>query len=98
MLTNSDLFNETFYRQTNADVAAAIANGLFRNGLEHFLQFGQFEKRNPSAFFDTAYYLQQNVDIANVVNANATTAFAHFISAGQKEGRSPFFCLILAFI
>ncbi len=90
MLTNSDLFNETFYRQTNADVAAAISNGFLGNGLEHFLQFGQFEKRNPSAFFDTDYYLQQNIDVANVVNANTTTAFAHFINAGQKEGRNPF--------
>ncbi|MGA9381098.1 MAG: SGNH/GDSL hydrolase family protein [Phormidium sp.] len=90
MLTNSDLFNESFYRQTNADVAAAISNGFFRNGLEHFLQFGQFENRNPSAFFDTAYYLQQNTDVANVVNANTTTAFAHFINAGQNEGRNPF--------
>lgn len=90
MLTNSDLFNETFYRNTNPDVAAAISNGFFRNGLEHFLQFGQFEKRNPSVFFDTAYYLLQNADVANVVNANTTTAFAHFINAGQNEGRSPF--------
>ncbi|MFB2934683.1 SGNH/GDSL hydrolase family protein [Aerosakkonemataceae cyanobacterium BLCC-F154] len=90
MLTNSDLFNETFYTNTNPDVAAAIANGFFRNGLEHFLQFGQFEKRNPGAFFDTAYYLQQNSDVANVVNANITTAFAHFINAGQNEGRNPF--------
>jgi len=90
MLTNSDLFNETFYRQTNPDVAAAISNGFFRSGLDHFLQFGQFEKRNPSAFFDTAYYLQQNLDVANVVNANTTTAFTHFINAGQNEGRSPF--------
>lgn len=90
MLTNSDLFNETFYRNNNPDVAAAISSGLFRNGLEHFLQFGQFEKRNPSAFFDTAYYLQQNPDVANVVNSNITTAFVHFINAGQNEGRSPF--------
>lgn len=90
MLTNSDLFNETFYRNTNPDVAAAISNGFFRNGLEHFLQFGQFEKRNPSVFFDTAYYLLQNADVANVVNANITTAFAHFINAGQNEGRSSF--------
>ena len=90
MLTNSDLFNETFYRNNNQDVAVAIANGFFRNGLEHFLQFGQFEKRNPSAFFDTAYYLQQNLDVANAVNLNTTTAFTHFLYAGQYEGRNSF--------
>jgi len=90
MLTNSDLFNETFYRNTNPDVAVAISNGFFRNGLDHFLQFGQFEKRNPSAFFDTAYYLQANFDVANAVNSQITTAFAHFINAGQNEGRNPF--------
>jgi phospholipase/lecithinase/hemolysin len=90
MLTNGDLFNETFYRNNNSDVATAISGGFFSNGFEHFLQFGQFEGRNPSAFFDSAYYLLQNIDVANVVNANITTAFAHFVNAGQNEGRTPF--------
>lgn len=89
MLTASDLFNENFYRATNSDVASAITNGVFRNGFEHFQQFGQFERRNPSAFFDSNFYLQQNLDVANVVAANATTAFSHFITFGQSERRNP---------
>jgi len=89
MLNNSDLFNESYYRATYSDVAAAISGGLFRSGFDHFLQFGQFEGRNPSAFFDTAYYLQQNPDVANAVNGKLLTAFSHFIGAGQKEKRNP---------
>ena len=89
MLTESDLFNENFYRATNPDVAAAIANGTFQSGFEHFQLFGQFERRNPSAFFDTNFYLQQYQDVANAVAANSTTAFTHFISFGQSERRNP---------
>lgn len=89
MLSETDLFNENYYRNTNPDVAAAINNGIFRSGFDHFKQFGQFERRNPSAFFNTNFYLQQNADVANAVSANASTAFAHFVSFGQLERRNP---------
>lgn len=89
MLAASDLFNENFYQATNPDVAAAITNGIFQSGFEHFQKFGQFERRNPSAFFDSAFYLQQNQDVANAVTANSTTAFDHFITFGQSERRNP---------
>ncbi len=89
MLTDRDLFNENFYRATNPDVVAAISTGQFSSGFDHFIRFGEFERRNPSAFFDSSYYLQQNQDVAAEVTAGRTTAFEHFILRGQLERRNP---------
>ncbi|MBD2184924.1 SGNH/GDSL hydrolase family protein [Aerosakkonema funiforme] len=89
MLSDRELFNENFYLAANQDVAAAVSKGEFASGFDHFSQFGEFERRNPSAFFDSAYYLQQNLDVATEVNAGKTTAFEHFIVFGQSERRNP---------
>ena len=42
-------FDEAFYRQANADVAAAIAAGSYASGLEHYLAHGRAEGRLPTA-------------------------------------------------
>ena len=89
MLDLNTLFDENFYLAQNQDVARAVANGLFRNGLDHFNQFGQFEGRNPSALFDTNYYLAANADVAAVVKRKETTAIKHFLDRGQIELRNP---------
>lgn len=89
MLTDRELFNENFYRATNPDVAAAISRGDVSSGFDHFIRFGEFERRNPSAFFDSSYYLQQNQDVAAEVTAGRTSAFEHFILRGQLERRNP---------
>jgi hypothetical protein len=41
-------FNEQFYLSTYPDVAAAVASGALRSGLEHFASYGQFEGRRGS--------------------------------------------------
>ncbi|NTW99704.1 MAG: methyltransferase domain-containing protein [Geobacteraceae bacterium] len=38
-------FNEIEYLLANPDVASAVASGAFKNGYEHYLQFGKAEKR-----------------------------------------------------
>ena len=89
MLDTKTLFQESYYLAKNSEVAAAVANGNFQNGFEHFSKFGQFEGRNPSALFDTNYYLLNNPDVAAAVNSEATTALQHFINFGESEGRNP---------
>lgn len=89
MLIGNELFDRDYYLSIYPDVAAAVANGMFANPIDHFNQFGQFERRNPSGYFDTTYYLQHYQDVANEVNAGQTTAFAHFITFGQTENRNP---------
>lgn len=46
---NSNLFNEGFYLQNNADVNLAKASGLVTSGWQHFVQNGAREGRLPCA-------------------------------------------------
>ncbi|MBW4488318.1 MAG: tandem-95 repeat protein [Trichocoleus desertorum ATA4-8-CV12] len=89
-LNFADLFDETYYLETNPDVAQAIASGVFTSGLAHFTQLGRLENRQPSAFFDTNYYLSTNPDIAQAIAAGIIpSAIDHFVESGQQEGREP---------
>ncbi len=82
------LFDTNYYLTRYPDVAQAIIRGAFSSGLAHFLQFGQFEGRNPSVRFNNSNYLAQNPDVADAVNRGALrSGFQHFILYGQIEGR-----------
>ncbi len=94
MLKISEIFDESFYLQSHPDVAAAVENKAFETAIAHFIEYGQFEGRDPSVFFNAQYYLQQNPDVAAAVQdtagtQNPLTAIAHFIKSGQFEGRHP---------
>ncbi|AFY64935.1 tandem-95 repeat protein [Geitlerinema sp. PCC 7407] len=88
-LSRQSLFDERYYLATNPDVATAVANGVFPSGFVHFQEIGQFEGRNPSAYFNTAYYLSSNPDIAAAFPNVIRSPYEHYIVAGQFEGRSP---------
>ncbi|MEG4423744.1 MULTISPECIES: S8 family serine peptidase [unclassified Microcoleus] len=82
-------FDENFYLAQNPDVAAAVAKGAFRSGYEHFIKYGQFEGRNPSAQFDNSYYLAKNPDVAAAVaRGELRSGVEHFVKYGQFEGRA----------
>ncbi|MDY6939727.1 MAG: vanadium-dependent haloperoxidase [Cyanobacteriota bacterium] len=83
-------FDETYYLGMYEDVREAVAEGFLESGIEHFIEFGQFEGRNPSALFDEAYYLAGNSDVAAAVEAGQfTSGWEHFNLFGQSEGRDP---------
>ncbi|NER06958.1 MAG: hypothetical protein F6K17_32440, partial [Okeania sp. SIO3C4] len=90
------LFNENYYLSQNPDVANLIANGEFQNALEQFTQVGQFEGRLPSPSeansvslrFDEDYYLNQNLDVNNLVEQGVfSSGFEHYLEIGQFEQR-----------
>lgn len=89
MLDPTSLFNESYYRSHNPDVMAAVSAGILTNGLQHFLDAGQFENRQPSAWFDPDFYLALYPDVRIAVSRGETTALQHFIDAGQFENRDP---------
>jgi hypothetical protein len=89
MLDQRSLFDNTYYLQTNPDVALALANGKVSSGFDHYRRFGKAEGRDPNALFDTQYYLETNTDVAAAVAQNKITAAGHFIRFGQFEGRNP---------
>lgn len=87
-------FNAAFYLEANADLQTAFGNlsgdALDARLLQHFVEFGQFEGRDPNEFFDTSYYLSENGDvlaaIGNPANTSVTSAFQHFVMFGAAEG------------
>ncbi|MEB3830010.1 S8 family peptidase [Phormidium sp. CCY1219] len=90
MLDLNTIFDESYYLAQNPDVSQAVAVGAFSNALEHFLNFGQFERRDPSALFDTDFYLALYPDVeAAVMQDESITAIDHFLQFGQREGLDP---------
>lgn len=90
MLTAEQLFDEEFYLRRNPDVADAVARGIFTNGFEHFIESGQYERRDPSALFSFSFYQSLYPDVADaVLQAGFDSEFDHFIKRGQSENRDP---------
>ena len=83
------LFDESFYLSNNLDVARAVASDAFSSGFDHFNRFGKFEGRNPSALFNTKFYLQQYNDIAIAFEKKQINPYDHFQEFGRFEGRDP---------
>ena len=89
MLTIETLFDENFYLALNPDVVDEIAAGNFSSGLEHFLNVGQFENRDPNALFDRSFYLETNTNVAAAIEEGRLSAVEHFLKFGQFEFRDP---------
>ena len=60
LLLNSGLFDGGFYLERSPGVAKG---GI--NPLQHYLNLGGFEGRDPHPLFDSDWYLQQNPDVAS---------------------------------
>lgn len=73
-------FERDHYLRENPDVAAADVDPL-----EHYVDHGWREGRNPSPLFWTNFYLSQYGD----VRAAAINPFYHYIVFGRNEGRRP---------
>ncbi|MXP66143.1 hypothetical protein E0493_22700 [Roseomonas sp. M0104] len=80
--TDNALFDAAFYLDHNPDVAAVGADPL-----QHFLQFGAAEGRDPNSHFDVSFYLNQNPDIL----AAGVNALEHYMTSGWHEGRAASF-------
>jgi hypothetical protein len=82
----SAFFDEIDYLSRNPDVAAAVAQGVFSYGFEHFLLYGLAEGRSPSAYYDEAFYLAHNPDgAAAVQSGHLSSGLAHFLNWGHRE-------------
>ena len=78
LVKRSGLFDETWYLTKNPDV---LAGGY--DPVEHYLEHGAREGRNPGPEFDTRYYLKANPDVA----AAGLNPLIHYIMDGVMEGR-----------
>jgi GT2 family glycosyltransferase len=69
------LFDEAYYLTSNPDVRQAT-----KDGLGHYLLYGWKENRNPSPFFDSAYYKSKNPRLAADI-----FPLAHFRGNGTND-------------
>ncbi len=74
------LFDPTWYLAQNADVAAARLDPV-----QHYLDNGSTEGRDPNPFFSTSFYCENNADVA----ASGMNPFLHYVLYGAREGRAP---------
>ncbi len=71
-------FDSQWYLNAYPDIREAGVDPL-----EHFLDYGAKEGRNPNALFDSLSYLRVNPDVAGF----GPGPFIHYICYGFQEGR-----------
>lgn len=81
LLQNSDLFSSKYYLWKHKDVARD--KYWSKNPILHFLFIGGDERRKCSKWFDTAWYVEHNEDVAQ----EGINPLVHYLKYGQKEGR-----------
>ena len=73
-------FDTRWYLERNPDVLAAKVDPL-----QHFLDFGGLEGRDPHPLFSSSWYLARNPD----VSARRMNPLVHYLVEGAAEGREP---------
>lgn len=71
-------FDETYYRRAYPDL-----DGFEGNLLDHYLELGWKQGRDPSAGFSTNGYLSVNPDVME----SGMNPLVHFLKYGLSEGR-----------
>ena len=79
-LSESGLFDSNYYLSRYTDVAAVGFDPV-----DHYVNHGVKEGRDPSPWFQTKYYLSSNPDIAKA----GVNPFRHFCEYGWRELRNP---------
>jgi hypothetical protein len=79
LISESKLFDAKWYLERYPDVAST---GI--DPLDHFVQHGAAEGRNPSQRFDLRWYLKRHPDVAR----SGTNPLLHYLEHGRDEGRS----------
>lgn len=71
-------FDIAFYIMTYPDIAKAKSLDL----IQHYIDYGANEGRNPSPYFSTNYYVNRYPD----VKSSGVNPYYHWLSTGRKEG------------
>ncbi|MCW2415952.1 hypothetical protein M2342_002319 [Sphingobium sp. B8D3A] len=79
VIGQSRLFNAEWYVETYPDVVTAKLDPL-----DHFIDHGAHEGRNPSSRFDLRWYVKRYPD----VEGTGINPLLHYLQYGRDEGRS----------
>lgn len=77
-IKKSNLFDDKYYCNTRNWPEICCFCSLY-----HFIKYGWKQGQNPNSFFNTAFYLNQNSDVARL----GINPLLHYILYGKKEGR-----------
>ncbi|MFP4470135.1 MAG: rhamnan synthesis F family protein [Bacteroidales bacterium] len=80
LIQSGGYFDEAYYLKNNPDVKNHRISPA-----KHYLMFGGFENRDPSAAFSNAFYFEKNPDVL----ASRINPLVHFLKHGKNEGRLP---------
>ena len=82
--------------QAGGDSTVIINNNSFSvreysAAIEHYLETGAAQGRDPSPLFDSQYYFEQNPDVASALAGGSFNGdpLLHYVEAGAAEGRDP---------
>ncbi len=78
------LYDESYYRAENFDVVKGVSNGTLKSALYHFIHFGIFEGRKPSANPGPEYKEFAGLpDLPVLLEAEITTYILSNMLAGE---------------
>ena len=82
-------FDERYYLDTNADVAALVIRGTIASGYSHYCAEG-FHDRSPHWLFSEGFYLSSNPDVSRGLldRHGLINGYDHYLSFGDGEFRS----------
>lgn len=81
------VFDPQYYAEHNEDVRRMVGTNeeaLLRN----FILYGMYGARRAKKEFDVIAYMKCNPDIAKAQNYDFRRCFLHYITNGEKEGRT----------
>ncbi|OQX19233.1 MAG: hypothetical protein BWK76_05285 [Desulfobulbaceae bacterium A2] len=78
----SPFFDEQYYLDDNASLAAACGNIVLHM---HYLEFGAAEGRSPNRLFDPAWYREQQ----GIGTGDPAEPFIHYSTVGSRQGARP---------
>jgi len=81
---NSDVLRKYFHAEYYRSHSNAPDTDDIDELVNHYVSYGADAGLDPAPWFNTEYYLQVNVDVANA----GVEPFSHFVEYGHLEGRS----------
>lgn len=74
----NNIFDENFYLKDNKDVLMAVQKNIFIDGYDHYLNYGMYENRSPSAGMDVKD-IPQKTYIDYLIDERFFLNYYHFI-------------------
>lgn len=76
-----------YYPEIPVSIRPLVPVEVYECGKNHWLNYGIWERRRATKYFDVGAYLVLNPDLNNVYGGNPRLAINHYVKYGLREGR-----------